>query len=157
LGARFLLTNTPAEIDEDLLLSGEVPRQSFFEAGDREGRFCHRNGVVVPDRLLDDQSLIIRTSRGLLIVLGCAHSGVINVIDHAVRLTGIDRIFGVVGGTHLGFSDEGQIQRATEKLKGYGIEHLVPSHCTGMPVAMKLRAELPGAFELSYVGKVLEF
>jgi len=57
----------------------------------------------VPDLIPDDQSLVIHVDRGILIVLGCAHAGIINVINHAIRMTGVDTIYGIIGGTHIGF------------------------------------------------------
>ena len=156
-GARFVFNEKPVEIEQGLFLTGEVPRQTPFEFGDMDNRFGIRQGEVVPETIPDDQSLVIQTANGILIVLGCAHSGTINVIDHAVRMTGTDRIFGIMGGTHLDFSGDEQLEQTIQALKTYRIAHLIPAHCTGISVAARLHREFPESFQFAHVGKVLEF
>lgn len=157
MGANFVLNEGPEEIEQGLFLTGEVPRQNTFEVGDMGNRFGIRDGKVVPEIILDDQSMVIRTLKGILIVLGCAHSGTVNVINHAFQISGVDRIFGILGGTHLGFSGDAQLEKTIQVLGTYRIEHLIPSHCTGMSVAVRLQREFKRIFQFSHVGKVLEF
>ncbi len=129
----------------------------LFETGDMANRFAERDGETVEDRIADDQSLILDTRRGLFIVLGCAHAGVINVIKQAVQLTGIDRIYAIVGGTHLDFVEDAQVEKTIDALGEYSIEHLMPSHCTGARVTARLSREFATSFEFSHVGKSVSF
>ena len=156
-GANFVFNEDPVEIEPGLFLTGEVPRQTPFESGDMDNRFGIREGKVVPERILDDQSMVIQTAGGILIVLGCAHSGIINVIEQAIHITGIEGIFGIVGGTHLDFSGDEQLEKTIQALRTYRIEHLIPAHCTGIPAAARLSREFKGIFQFSHVGMVLEF
>ena len=72
-------------------------------------------------------------------------------------MTGTDRIFGIVGGTHLDFSGDEQLEKTIRALKTYKIAHLIPAHCTGVSVAARLHREFSEIFQFSYVGKVFEF
>ncbi|MFQ6078425.1 MAG: MBL fold metallo-hydrolase, partial [Thermodesulfobacteriota bacterium] len=115
------------------------------------------DGKVVPEIILDDQSLVIQTERGIVIILGCAHSGIINVINHAIKMTEVDTIFGIIGGTHLGFSGDVQLQKTIQALKAYRIEHFVPCHCTGIAAAVRLSREFKKIFHFPHVGMGFEF
>lgn len=157
MGARFVFNNEYVEIGEGICLTGEVPRETSFEGGDMGDRFLIRDGQIAPDIILDDQSLVIHAEKGILIVLGCAHAGMINVINHAIRMSGVDTIYGIVGGTHIGFSGNEQLERTIENLKDYRIEHLIPAHCTGPEATFRLKAEFGRAFHFSHVGMTVDF
>ena len=156
-GAVFNFNTGPAELAPGVDLTGAIPRLSEFETGDMENRFAERNGQTVEDRIADDQSLIISTRRGILIVLGCAHAGVINVIKHAAKLTGAHQIYAIVGGTHLDFAENSQVEKTIAALREYSIEHLIPSHCTGTRVTARLSREFEKSFQFSRVGLSLAF
>ncbi len=95
---------------------------------------------------------------GLLIILGCAHSGMINTIEYATKVTGDDHIFGVVGGTHLGFGGvrRERLARTIEALKGYDLKLLAVSHCTGLLAACELAEEFKDRFLFNNAGTVIE-
>lgn len=157
MGAHFVLNKDFVEFENGMYLSGEIPRKTEFELGDLYDRYGIRDGKVVKEVVLDDQSLIIATKGGILLILGCAHSGLINIINHAIKMTGEDTIFGIIGGTHLGFSGEMQLDKTVQALRAYQIGHLMPSHCTGFEVAVRLRYEFKKIYRLSHVGAVFEF
>jgi 7,8-dihydropterin-6-yl-methyl-4-(beta-D-ribofuranosyl)aminobenzene 5'-phosphate synthase len=157
MGARLVFNQDFIEVEKGIYLTGEVPRETDFEAGDLENRYAIRNGKVVPEIILDDQSLIIKTEGGILILLGCAHSGIINIINHAIKMTGVDTIFGIIGGTHLAFSGQGQLEKTISALKAYHIKHLIPGHCTGIAVATRLSREFENIFQFSHVGMAFDF
>src|SRR5512146_1957044 len=100
MGARFSLAAGFREIAPGMFLTGEVPRESGFETGD-SGLYCDDSGCEA-DVIRDDQSLVINTGRGLVLVLGCCHAGIVNTIAHARQQTGMDDVYAVIGGTHLG-------------------------------------------------------
>ncbi|RLB77823.1 MAG: MBL fold metallo-hydrolase, partial [Deltaproteobacteria bacterium] len=97
LGADFKFSTTPQKVTPDLLLSGEVPRISKVETGDPNLLSLAEDGTQVTDPLHDDLSLFIHTDKGLVILLGCAHAGLLNIIDHAIKLTGERKIHMVLG------------------------------------------------------------
>jgi 7,8-dihydropterin-6-yl-methyl-4-(beta-D-ribofuranosyl)aminobenzene 5'-phosphate synthase len=157
MAAHFVFTKDCVDIEKGLYLTGEIPRETDFEEGDLGNRYGIRDGKVVPEIVLDDQSLVIRAGRGILIILGCAHSGIINVINHAIKMTEVDTIYGIIGGTHLGFSGDAQLEKTIQALKTYRIEHLIPGHCTGITVATRLSREFEKIFHFSHVGMVFDF
>jgi 7,8-dihydropterin-6-yl-methyl-4-(beta-D-ribofuranosyl)aminobenzene 5'-phosphate synthase len=157
LGADFVLNTTYQQIESGIFLSGMVPRRSSFESSDLEGRFLTRNGKSEPDTIPDDQSLIIHTGRGLLVVTGCAHSGVINVVNHALESSGNRDLFALVGGTHLGPAGENQQIESIAALKDFGIGLLAPAHCTGQAMIHRMKNEFQDRCHYAHVGWSLEF
>ena len=101
MGASFDISRDARQIVDGIWLTGEIPRITEFEKP--ENYLLVMDPTRRVDPLLDDQALVLDTKKGLLIILGCAHSGMINTIEHAKNITGIDEIAGIIGGTHLGF------------------------------------------------------
>lgn len=154
LGARFVLDREWREIMTDIYLTGEVPRRNPFEHGDT-GLFCDPDGCCA-DMHPDDQSLVIRTDKGLILVLGCCHAGIINTLEHVREKSGREDIYAVIGGMHLSFCGEKQIDETVKALRRFGIRKLVGSHCTGFSAAARLAWEFPGAFQPGHVGFTME-
>ena len=156
LGARFQLGTDMVEVGPGVYLTGEIPRQSSFEKGDDAMTLISGNGKQIhPDPLLDDLSMLVDTDKGLVIVLGCAHAGMINIINYAIEQLNTDRIFAVIGGTHLGFADDRQFDETLKVIDNYNIEHIGVSHCTGLEKASLLHARLGKRFFFGTVGAVL--
>jgi len=153
-GARFNWQKTFTEIAPHVYITGEIPRRTSFEVGDPKF-VVRQDGQWVSDPFLDDYSLVLKTSRGLVILLGCAHAGLINILDHAIAHTGEERIYGILGGTHLGFCPESQLEQTMAALKNYHIEHLAISHCTGQRPVARLAAEFGKGFAFGHVGYAL--
>jgi 7,8-dihydropterin-6-yl-methyl-4-(beta-D-ribofuranosyl)aminobenzene 5'-phosphate synthase len=109
-----------------------------------------------PDPLTDDLSLAVDTPKGLVLVLGCAHAGMVNIIDHIIETLGRDRIYAVIGGTHLGFSGDAQFEETLKTLDRFRIEKIGVSHCTGLVKAAQLHARLGDRFFFGSVGTMLE-
>jgi 7,8-dihydropterin-6-yl-methyl-4-(beta-D-ribofuranosyl)aminobenzene 5'-phosphate synthase len=138
-----------------MFLTGEVPRNNEFELGDQDQVICV-DGSFIVDPLLDDQSLIINTENGLFIVLGCSHAGIINILNYAIEKTGQSRIHTVIGGTHLGPASDDQKQKSIEALKGFNIERLGVSHCTGTKASIMLSGVFKEKFFFCNVGTVVD-
>lgn len=153
-GATFDLSAVFRRIAPGVFLTGQVPRGVPFETGDR-GLYLDREGRQ-PDPVSDDQSLILETARGLVLVLGCCHAGLVNTLEQAIRSTGRRDICAVIGGTHLGFCGRAQLDGTVAALKRYGIRRVAASHCTGFPSSARLAAEFPGLFHPANVGYTLE-
>jgi 7,8-dihydropterin-6-yl-methyl-4-(beta-D-ribofuranosyl)aminobenzene 5'-phosphate synthase len=154
LGAGFNLGESFREIIPGVFLTGEVPRKTGFEAVSA-GLYCDASGCT-PDPLLDDQTLIICTEKGLVLLFGCCHAGMINTIQFAIEKTGITEIYAVLGGTHLGYCPAGQLEGTIKALHGYGIRRICCSHCTGFAASVRLCKEFPGQFHYAQVGYTLE-
>ncbi len=157
LGAKFRLGNELVEVGPGVLLTGEIPRYSTFEKGDSKMTAILPDGNTIhPDPLKDDLSLIVDSSKGLILVLGCAHAGMINIIEYTLAQTGRDRIYAIIGGTHLGFSSDEQFEETLKVIERYQIERIGVSHCTGLPKAAMLHAQLGDRFFFGNVGVTLE-
>jgi len=154
LGASFSYSDAFREVLPGVFLTGEVPRRTLYEEGDA-GLFCDEAGCQ-RDQIADDQSLVIVTAKGLLLLLGCCHAGVVNTLEFAREKTGVEQVYGVIGGCHLAFSPQTQIDATVKALKGYGVKKICPGHCTGFHAAARLAAEFPGGFKQMQVGYVLE-
>jgi 7,8-dihydropterin-6-yl-methyl-4-(beta-D-ribofuranosyl)aminobenzene 5'-phosphate synthase len=155
-GAEFHWHREPVELSPGLWLSGEIPRETVFERV--ENRLVEiKGGQVVQDTIPDDLSLFYRTDQGLVIFFGCAHSGLVNIVEHAKRLTGESRIRAIIGGTHLGPATPDQQKQTIDYLRELDLICLAPNHCTGLSMLSKLAAEFPGVFAWAAVGNTLEF
>ena len=157
LGAQFHLNRHPVEISPGIHLSGEIPRNNDFEKPDPNMTLHPQGAMAVrPDPIADDLSLVVDSEKGLILVLGCAHAGMINIFDHVLETFHRDRIYAVIGGTHLGFSQPAQFEETLKALDRYGIERLGVSHCTGLEKAASLRTHLGERFFFGCVGAELE-
>ena len=156
LGANFVYEKEFREIEKGIYSSGEVERKTRFEKIDEEMKVENENGELVQDQIWDDFSLAIDTSKGLVVILGCAHSGIVNILNHFINKTGRKEIYAVIGGTHLGFATDEQINATLEVIDKYNIQKLGASHCTGLEVGAKLYNKLKDRFFFAGVGSVLE-
>ena len=156
LGAQFSLSRDFSEIAKGIYSSGEIVRKTHFERIDAGMKIIDEQNKLIDDEILDDYSLAIDTSKGLVIILGCAHSGIINIINHFTKKTGTNEIYAVLGGTHLGFATDEQINKTIEMIDKYNIKKLGASHCTGLEVAAKLYNKLKDRFFFASVGSILE-
>lgn len=155
LGANFVLNTVFTEVEKGIFLTGEVPRKTAFEKPDPR-LFTEIDGKTVQDTFSDDQSLILDTERGLILILGCAHSGMINIIHHVMDKTGKETFYAILGGTHLDFLSPDQLEESITFLKKMKIDKIGLSHCTGMRAACRLHQEFGDRFSYGCVGSVLE-
>jgi 7,8-dihydropterin-6-yl-methyl-4-(beta-D-ribofuranosyl)aminobenzene 5'-phosphate synthase len=154
LGAHFELTTAPTWITEDIVTSGEEAMTTDFEAIDKV-LAIRRDGALVSDPMADDQSLYLKTDAGLVVILGCAHRGMVNVIRHGIALTGMSDVYMVIGGTHLGPASERQLTSSIAALKELGVRHIGVSHCTGLKQAAVLAREFDDRFFYNNCGTSL--
>ena len=155
LGANFILNKEFLEVEKGIFLTGELPRKTSFQKLDPK-LFAETDGKTNPDVFLDDQSLVLNTDRGLLVILGCAHSGVINILNHVINKTGKDKFYAIIGGTHLDFLASEQLEESIKALREMQIEKIGASHCTGMRGALRLYQEFGDRFFYGHVGSTLE-
>jgi 7,8-dihydropterin-6-yl-methyl-4-(beta-D-ribofuranosyl)aminobenzene 5'-phosphate synthase len=155
LGANFIFNTDFIEVGNGVFLTGEVPRKTSFEKPD-PGLFSDIDGKTDQDTFLDDQSLILDTGKGLILILGCAHSGMINIINHVIDKTGKENFYAILGGTHLDFLTAEQLDESIKVLKRIKIEKIGVCHCTGMKAAFRLHQEFGDRFFYGHVGSGLE-
>jgi len=155
-GAQFIFSSSFREIDKDIYLTGEVPRITDFEKGDTR-LLVKKNKELVSDPLRDDQSLVLKTKQGLVVILGCAHSGLINTLNHIMNHLGDEKLDTVIGGTHLGFLKEDQLDSTISHLKRYDFKKIGASHCTGLKAAARLFQEFKDKFFFANVGTSIVF
>ncbi|MGA2517110.1 MAG: MBL fold metallo-hydrolase [Thermodesulfobacteriota bacterium] len=155
LGAQFVFNTDFNEVEKGLFLTGEVPRQTNFEKRDPR-LFSEMDGSMTQDLFLDDQSLALDTEKGLILILGCAHAGMINIVNHVMHKTGKQKFYAIVGGTHLDFLTPEQLEESIKSLKRMEIGKIGVSHCTGMKAAFRLHQEFGDRFFYGCVGSVLE-
>ena len=129
-------TGELTEVVPGLFATGEIPRQTDFE--DVGGRFFLDAAGRHPDPLLDDQALFFESREGVVVVLGCAHAGVVNTLLHVEHLTGGKPIHAVLGGMHLLNASPERMQKTLAALAQRDIRLLVPVHCTGWPATPSL-------------------
>lgn len=155
LGARFVLSEEPVRLAPHMITSGVVPMETGYETIDP---FLKEkvNGELVGDKVLDDRGIFITTPKGLVIVLGCAHRGIINTINYAKKLTGVDQVHTVIGGCHLMNSDEERIWLTINALQDMGVQKIGVSHCTGLPAAAMMANAFGEGFFFNNAGTRIE-
>ena len=151
----FIETTARTEIMDGVFATGEIPRANAYE--DTGGAFFLDAQSTRPDPLVDDQALVIDLGRSVVLLLGCAHSGVVNTLDHVQRLTNGKPVSALIGGLHLGSASEERIQKTIERLRNAQLEMLAPAHCTGLPATAKLWSAFPDLCRPASVGTVFEF
>jgi 7,8-dihydropterin-6-yl-methyl-4-(beta-D-ribofuranosyl)aminobenzene 5'-phosphate synthase len=153
LGAQIITTDGPYEIGPGCWATGPVPRAGFERSGVspsmiyREGDTFHRDVVD------EDQAIVIHVrGKGLVVLGGCAHSGIVNTVNQARELSGVERVWAILGGFHLAHAGEEDLQRTIEAVKSFQPVLVVPSHCTGFQATCQFAAQMPQAFMPNVVG-----
>lgn len=155
-GAEFIYIDRFREILPRVFISGEIPRNNDFEDTGGNFKIQVANEMLV-DQLLDDMALIIDHPDGLIIVSGCAHSGIINTIEYACKMTARSKILAFVGGTHLINASENRMLRTIEALRAMDIGKIAVGHCTGFYAAARLYNELGSRLVKADAGMTLHF
>jgi 7,8-dihydropterin-6-yl-methyl-4-(beta-D-ribofuranosyl)aminobenzene 5'-phosphate synthase len=135
-------TRTPTEVLDGIFVTGEIPRQNTFE--DTGGPFFRDADGAQPDPLLDDQALFFDTQAGLVVLLGCGHSGVVNTLEYIQHLTGGRPIHALLGGLHLLKASPERMEKTIAAFRRLDIQRLAPAHCTGLPALAQFWTAFPG-------------
>jgi len=141
---------------EGIMVTGEVERVTPFEKG-LPNAVLERDGKIEKDPIVDDQALVIHLKgKGLVVIAGCSHAGIINTILYAQNLTGTEKVHTILGGFHLsGPYFEKIIEQTIGEFKRINPEVLVPMHCTGWKAIQRISQEFPDAFVLNSVGSTI--
>ncbi len=143
-------TRAPTEIIPGIHVTGEIPRSHKIE--DTGGPFYQDADCTRKDALPDDQALYIETPKGLVVLLGCGHSGVINTLEYIQQISGGKSIYAVLGGMHLLRAPMKRLAFTGDSLERMGIRYLAPNHCTGLEAVCYLKSRFPDAFHDSMTG-----
>ncbi len=141
-----------------VLVTGQVERNTPYEKG-MPHTVMERDGKMVKDEILDDQSLVISLKgKGLVVVAGCSHAGIVNTVRYGMKLTGEDRVFAIMGGFHLANDPSGElVEKTIQGLMDVSPDFIMPMHCTGWKAIHSIAAAFPSAFNLSTVGSTVTF
>ena len=151
----LIWTNGPTEICPGLFVTGEIPRVTDFE--DTGGPFFLDEQCHQPDPLIDDQAVFFDSSEGTVVLLGCAHAGVINTLQYIRQLTDNKPTHALMGGMHLMNASRERIHRTVESLEQFGIDLLAPAHCTGAIATTELCTAFANTCMPCAVGTTMEF
>lgn len=151
----LICNKNPVEVAPGVTTTGEIrsrrPEEAIVEA------FCRDEQGVEPDELYDDQSLFIDTPDGVVVLLGCAHAGVVGILDYITTLTSGRHVRALIGGMHLGTASDERTAWTTNELRGFNIPFMAPMHCTGQKAAAALWTAFPGACRPCGAGMIFEF
>jgi 7,8-dihydropterin-6-yl-methyl-4-(beta-D-ribofuranosyl)aminobenzene 5'-phosphate synthase len=152
-GADIILSDGPYQLGPGCWTTGAIPRRSYEQAGTPSSIAYRRGDEFVRDYMDDDQAIVINLKdRGLIILTGCAHSGVVNTIRYAQEISGEGEVFAVLGGFHLGPAADDEIERTIDEMIEIGPKMVVPSHCTGFKAITRFAYRMPDEFVLGVVG-----
>jgi 7,8-dihydropterin-6-yl-methyl-4-(beta-D-ribofuranosyl)aminobenzene 5'-phosphate synthase len=159
LGLSVYETSEPYPLlDGDLVFMGEIPRKTEFEKG-MPMAFFEENGEEKWDPMEDDTALLANVKgKGLVVLSGCAHSGIVNTVLYAQELSSVAKVHAVMGGFHLtGPAFTETIAPTLEALKKVGPDYLIPTHCTGHTAIRRFEDEMPRQFLLNMSGTKMVF
>ena len=152
---RWCQTVQPTEVVAPVVVTGPIPRTTDFE--DTGGPFFQDGDRRHADRLVDDQALYFLAEMGVVVLLGCAHAGVINTLRYVQQLAGGHPIHTVLGGMHLVQASQTRLERTIQELRKLGVQRLGPAHCTGSKAVAALYQAFPGQCYDFHVGTQLQF
>jgi 7,8-dihydropterin-6-yl-methyl-4-(beta-D-ribofuranosyl)aminobenzene 5'-phosphate synthase len=147
----------PCEIIPGGYLTGPVPRVTEYETGN-PNLLVKREGRLEQDFFEGELAMVFTVKQlGLVILSGCAHIGIINIIKHALNMTGISKIHVIIGGFHLVNAQANLVDRYIEEIKGFSPDYIVPTHCTGFEAVTRFAREMPEQFILNTAGTSYTF
>jgi 7,8-dihydropterin-6-yl-methyl-4-(beta-D-ribofuranosyl)aminobenzene 5'-phosphate synthase len=158
-GAKVVKITEPYSLLGNFILAtGEIPRRTQFEQG-FPAHYAKINGKLQPDPLIrDDQALVMNVKgNGLVIISGCAHAGIINTVLYAKEMTGVNKVYALIGGFHLSFPNESIIDPTVEELKKIRPTFIIPCHDTGWKATNAILDAMPENFIPSAVGTTFIF
>lgn len=153
-GASFLEYDSPKELFPGAWLTGPVKRTHPERNWSGTGKLTRPDGAVVEDNLPEDMSLVLDTPRGLIVISGCGHAGIINTLEQARRVVRNAPIHAAIGGWHLFNASDDTLDWTATKLKEFGLANFLGAHCTGIEAVYRLRAKTGLTRRTAAVGAV---
>ncbi len=157
LGAEWRWVSEAVELMPGMWLSGAVPRTTPYETGDARLRARGADSQAdVQDEIDDDMALFYKSEKGLVVISGCTHSGLVNMVRHGLAVTGCERLHGWIGGTHLGPVSARQQEATISQLEQFNPDFVAANHCTGFSMMARLQQTFGSRFIAAFVGTVIE-
>ena len=158
---KFNFSKEFKEIVPGLWQTGEIPRTTDYEPSqlnqlNNENQWIKTEKGFAVDYIMDDQSIVLETEKGLIVVLGCCHAGIINTLSYVVEKMGTRHFYAVIGGTHLASATEDTKEKSMNALCEFDIEHFGISHCSGVEMMAPLTEKLGNKVFYCHVGAVVE-
>jgi 7,8-dihydropterin-6-yl-methyl-4-(beta-D-ribofuranosyl)aminobenzene 5'-phosphate synthase len=150
------VTDDITYLNENVFIAGNFKKYNNYETINKRFYIKEKTGEFIVDEFKDEIAVGIKTNKGLVILLGCAHPGVINMIKHIICKTGIEDIYCVLGGTHLVEADDFRINKTIKVIKDMNIKYVGFSHCTGKKAISMFINELPNKFFTNNTGTSIE-
>lgn len=146
--------NNPIDLSDAIGITGTIPRINDFE--DTGGKFYLDPEGREIDTIVDDMAMWLRSPDGLIVCVGCCHSGLVNTLTHIIAQAGEKRIALVIGGLHLLNSSDERLTKTVEALRNFDISRLIACHCSGESTANFLNSHLDAEVSSGYAGLVIE-
>lgn len=151
MAEKLIFTDTFTKIAEDIFITGQIPKTHSSESS-KTNFFIDEAGVN-SDNLQDDQAMFFHTPKGVVVLLGCCHSGIANTLDYIAKLAKTTKIYAVIGGMHLKNAPLERMNLAIDTFKKYNVQLLAPCHCTGQKECAFIYSQLPNYFSECFAGK----
>jgi len=157
-GGEIIMSEGPYQLAPGCWTTGAVPRRSFERSGIPTSLFYRLGDQLFPDQLEEDQAVVINVQgKGLVVVAGCAHSGIVNTVEYAREISGVERVWAILGGFHMARSSAEEVERTVEALQALQPALIAPSHCTGFAAIRRFAEAFPEAFDPGVVGTTYLF
>jgi 7,8-dihydropterin-6-yl-methyl-4-(beta-D-ribofuranosyl)aminobenzene 5'-phosphate synthase len=155
--AKLVSTKQPSLVADGMVcVTGEIPRKTSFETGYMQHKAFVSGSWKSDPLIMDERAVAVNIKgKGVVVLSGCAHAGIINTVSYAQQITGTEKIHAVLGGFHLaGKTFENRIQPTIAELQRINPELIVPSHCTGWKAMCAMAKTFPDAFVWNSVGNL---
>ena len=140
-GGVFVVHDKPVQLYPGVWLTGPVPRKYPEHNSSGSGKVTTPAGVV-EDNIPEDMALVFDTDQGLVVLTGCGHAGVVNIIDYARAIVRPARVQALIGGIHLFAASDETLRWTAGKLREFGVDNFIGAHCTGIETVYRLRQDL---------------
>jgi len=151
---KVIWTEMPTEVFPRLFITSRIPRITDYE--DVGGDFFLDSNCNKPDTLPDDQAMFYDSPKGLIVLLGCAHAGVVNTLDYITKLSGEKHVYAVIGGMHLLNASVERLEHTIEAFKQYDVQKIHMAHCTGGKTVEKFKSVFPSQCFVCSAGERIE-
>ncbi len=157
-GAELVLSEGPYMLAPGCWTTGAVPRRSFEKSGIPPRRYYREGTSLVPDEIEEDQAIVVHVEdKGLVVVAGCAHSEIVNTVRYAQEISGVERVWAILGGFHLARATEEELRLTIAEIERLAPAVVAPAHCTGFEAVRQFAERMPGTFHQSLVGARFTF
>ncbi len=148
---RLIFTNNYTKIDNYIFVTGEIPKE--YNIDESTNYFYTDEAGENIDYLIDDQSMFFNTEKGIVVLLGCCHSGLENTLNYIAELAKVNKIYAVIGGMHLKGSKQEDLNLVVDSFIKYDVKLLAPCHCTGQKETAFIYSKFPKVFSECFAGK----